>query len=1239
MKLVLKLALMTMLTHLSICVHCMNRDEIRRFMDNIWTPSLRAILRSHDAEQQKNTGDDPEFGSKLLSHLFRSLAYDEDSADLRDSVRNQFTNLYDCLPTTKRTSSFGQRSFTRTMLRSHSYVDSQDFDDFKEHLDCVREFSNESVLDVNMHSLSELLDVDYNASEMNRSDMNNFLQCHQYPINGSLEERDWIMKHCRALEETHSALSAPSLFLPSRVYDLLRVYFPSALIRDEVIPLYDFQVNATFDFRALAMPSGRYFSFRREGQLISHECEDLYLLHSEQTHCTLGFSNSSFAGEFTESLLQALYLCPIIRGLSFSNDPIIDIDDHESGCDAHEGSELLASLVRVLPSSISYLTFDNVLNNEAALSLGETLKAMSASSELPRDVIDNNRGVENLRMGKGFLRALAITNSPHIEESTFISLIDSMNFTHQNCFVSPLQFLKVLDFSGNGLGDNGSANILSVALSPSSLASIERIDLSKNVIREGRAVKSVLQECQSTISKLQVLNIAWNELGIGDTASHIVQLLPTTLAGLTSLDISGNSLSDEFFDILGDCISKKCHLIHLNLSHNRFSRPCLNSILSRLHGMGKSGVTHQLSFIRIAGNIPPLSPSQEMMLNEITSLNRHRHVTSYLERSLPLDSSERSIGTHMSSSSSDSVQHLKSNSLHGVQVHGISTNSAVKESSVAGRNMITVLFSAPLVWRDDQNTYYPIEMLDFKLEKSLLWQCFSEASRNIDLSYDNATTDRLQAVITKGCGCLHFSGHGHPNFLTFEDGSGGIHWLGVEQLKALISGGVVEGNPPFNFVFVSACHSALAGQTFVDSGVPHGKRCCVHFFGESCVIKLTYFCLLPLIVTRHSTKPPIQKHTHNNTIPLHQFFPPVVCCQQEAQLMDSAALSFTRAFYLALAFGRTVKDSFEIGKQAVSCSPTVPNPVGEMEKFMLLPEDGNHDVPIFNAESVSEWPSSRVSSRARNSVALPNGLPSESGQHTLPTPPQGYLGREADMYHVLNLVLSRRFVNIVGPTGIGRSSLAAALCHYIEDRKSTMMFDHLFFVRSVLKRSGAGKSSPIISLHNNLVSMGKAKPLPTDADLDDIIEEISFSLRQTKSLIVFDRTEALEGTVEEQDLHFFLGQIFSDTKDVHVLITSKKSVGLSSNVGVGENTYNLGPLNLRSTIKLFAFLCPRMHSSRERKELLDLLAPNIETNGHAEDDGLSMKIKSILGEGIPAKIFSVAYQMTAHDFQELKNLG
>jgi hypothetical protein len=51
-----------------------------------------------------------------------------------------------------------------------------------------------------------------------------------------------------------------------------------------------------------------------------------------------------------------------------------------------------------------------------------------------------------------------------------------------------------------------------------------------------------------------------------------------------------------------------------------------------------------------------------------------------------------------------------------------------------------------------------------------------EASRDIEMYFDNAHHSRLLATLTRRCRFLHYSGHGHPTFLPFEDGMGGPNW-------------------------------------------------------------------------------------------------------------------------------------------------------------------------------------------------------------------------------------------------------------------------------------------------------------------------------------------------------------------------------------------------------------------------------------------------------------------------------
>lgn len=81
--------------------------------------------------------------------------------------------------------------------------------------------------------------------------------------------------------------------------------------------------------------------------------------------------------------------------------------------------------------------------------------------------------------------------------------------------------------------------------------------------------------------------------------------------------------------------------------------------------------------------------------------------------------------------------------------------------------MIHVFFSAPLVWRDQQKSFHPLEMLDYKSERDSIVQVLSEVHRDISVSFQFATTDNLRTALSLGCRALHFSGHGHPSFVSY----------------------------------------------------------------------------------------------------------------------------------------------------------------------------------------------------------------------------------------------------------------------------------------------------------------------------------------------------------------------------------------------------------------------------------------------------------------------------------------
>ena len=258
-----------------------------------------------------------------------------------------------------------------------------------------------------------------------------------------------------------------------------------------------------------------------------------------------------------------------------------------------------------------------------------------------------------------------------------------------------------------------------------------------------------------------------------------------------------------------------------------------------------------------------------------------------------------------------------------------------------------------------------------------------------------------------------------------------------------------------------------------------------------------------------------------------------------------------------------------------------------------------------------------------------------------PTPPQFFLGREVDMYHVLNAILSKRLVTIVGETGVGRSSLVCAICHYINERSSTILeFDRIFFVKTKQGRGGDRCRLLIQSLLDKLVEAGKSHPQQPDMDMEDLFDVICRALKNTKALIVFDRTELFEGNDEAQDFPLFLSNLFRETRNVRVMLTCRRALGIPSIGGVVEQQYHLGPLNFANTVRLFANLCPHLHTPGERQNFFHQLVTDADmADCLPTDPGIACRTTLLfrkLGDGKPSGTEKAAYGMPA---EEVRSLG
>ncbi|GMH60056.1 hypothetical protein TrLO_g2216 [Triparma laevis f. longispina] len=1178
----------------------------------------------------------------------------------------------------------------------------------------------------------------------------------------------WVLSHSEALKATPNSSSSSSaqqttdtiIPLPARVNKILDHHYPSPLLLRHVLPLgSQFNPEDGLWLRALMMPERRYFSFRREGKVISRVMEKMG--GEGERKWALAFRNSSFAGEFAETLLHSLYRHHNIEHLSFTGDRT----------HGEESSTLLSYLVGSLPESIRSVTFDGVLTAKTFEAMEILMRRGGVKAAKAHKVLGNST--------TGTLTGFAIINSPYLPPETFNPLfellgggtlkIDVFNYNIRELEKSlsssgfldedattpnprspsppnppPLQFppnspplgsplgspqsphhhaasavlnLTWLDLSGNGLPDFVCARILSVALL-SPLCHLVSLNLAKNNIGKGREFVNVIEKYRdyrvslnaaaatnneenqnhndtshsiyadkTNTSPLRYLNLASNSLKKSATISIIDCINADFGLELSFFSVADNALNDskDFKNVLRALLGRRTGLSELDLSKNSFNADTLNSILFGLleNASGES----EMCVLKLEDNTPPLSKQDENEINGAMMRARSSKISMWLlggmdleknksgdglsplkdeeqnqnyntstttttiveekDTDLPMATAvavtsppappggpDRSITTaevqdhfgqeqtggettvRQRRSTSEPIPVTKPPALpaneadhetngnpnpDGLPPKAPTLSKNPSEDGLQNPNSLTVLFSAPLVWKDKYENFRAIEMLDFEKEREIICQCFREASRDIDLKFDTATTSRLRTSFTLGCKAVHYSGHGHRSFLTFEDGKGGLHWISPEELKQLCGAGSSEEGR-VQFVFVSACYSRVAGQAFIEAGVNH-----------------------------------------------------VVCCQQDL-LQDSAALAFTREFYLALAVGRTVKSSFEIGRQAVAASPSVPNSADEMEKFILLPEDGNHDVRIFEAKPIpsGNWrqreggggKERRNVSSMRDSWARGGRMGSSGkGMSSLPSPPEDFIGRERELYHILDAVLNRRLVCVVGQAGVGRSSIVTSLAAYIQERKNTTGIETIFFVRAA-QRFGAGKGMSYVKrLYKQVVKAGWIEEFEggKETDEEDLIETLFGVFRGLTSnrrvLLIFDHIdEEREGG--DFEFRLFLTQLFHETRYVKVLVTARREIGLKGG-GAGEFVFTLPPLTLRNSVRLFARLCPHVHTGADRRELVKALVDDDQANMTIQQDVTekTMDILLKLGEGYPNRLLETAYSMELESFHELLKLG
>lgn len=97
-----------------------------------------------------------------------------------------------------------------------------------------------------------------------------------------------------------------------------------------------------------------------------------------------------------------------------------------------------------------------------------------------------------------------------------------------------------------------------------------------------------------------------------------------------------------------------------------------------------------------------------------------------------------------------------------------------------------------------------------------------------------------------------------------------------------------------------------------------------------------------------------------------------------------------------------------------------------------------------------------------------------------------------------------------------------------------------------------------------------------------------------------------------------------------------------SGFGVVENCVSLGPLTLRSTLRLYAHLAPSLTTAEAKSEFVNALLPLKQMHVTVDSRELSVvsaQILALMGNGHPARVVKAACESTAESVAKIKARG
>lgn len=364
----------------------------------------------------------------------------------------------------------------------------------------------------------------------------------------------------------------------------------------------------------------------------------------------------------------------------------------------------------------------------------------------------------------------------------------------------------------------------------------------------------------------------------------------------------------------------------------------------------------------------------------------------------------------------------------------------------------------------------------------------------------------------------------------------------------------------------------------------------------------------------------------------------VVCCEREAVFRDEGAVEFLRALYTSLAKNKTIFDAFHDGVEAVKQYPTTTSVTKASDRFQLLPKQSStsdyHKVKVFFPDQGNTLP--KVPSR-----------PPTGDTTMLPPLPSHFVGREVDMYEVLESLRVDDVVRVGGTAGSGKCTLLAAVAHYVLARPESFGINAVYWLPpppEVYPEEDTcyGDLAQVMDL------LVEAEDDIWDEDLyAECRERIMIELADQRSILVIDgrifNTEAAGENLER-----FLSHLLNEVSVKIILLTAHEGSARTKRSRSEETMITMGPLSFKASALLFGNSCPHVCPkgstiARTAEEFADILVPpSLKNQGADQTKDLSRRQTELydrMGKGNPKEVIEAAKAISKQGFLEMLRLA